>query len=94
MTSDGNPESASGAPVTYRPTVRVTLELDRDAFVAARQAAADDGVSLSRWLSKAAWERAIWKAAVLTAEQDRLHPEEMADWREDAAERIFGSGSQ
>ena len=41
-------------------------------------------------LSKVAWDQAIWQAAETSAEQDRLHPEELAGRDEEAAERIFG----
>jgi hypothetical protein len=72
------------------PTERVNVSLDKAALAAARAAADASKQSLSEWLSKAAWDRAIWQAARLSAEQDRLHPDELAGRDEDAAERIFG----
>jgi hypothetical protein len=72
------------------PTERVNLSMDKAALSAARAAAEADSVSLSEWLSRAAWDRAIWHAARVSAEQDRLFPDEPARWSEDGAERIFG----
>jgi hypothetical protein len=72
------------------PTERVNLTMDKAALAAARAAAEADKLSLSEWLSKAAWDRAIWQAARISAEQDRLFPDEAAGWSEDGADRIFG----
>ena len=75
------------------PTERVNLTMDKAALSAARACAEANNVSLSEWLSKAAWDRAIWQAAEVSAEQDRLHPEELAGRDDDAADRIFGLGA-
>jgi hypothetical protein len=72
------------------PTERVTLSMDKAALAAARSAAEADKVSLSEWLSKAAWDRAIWQAARSSAEQGRMLSAESAAWDEDIADRIFG----
>jgi hypothetical protein len=72
------------------PTERINLSMDKAALVAARSAADAEKMSLSEWLSKAAWDRAIWQAARVGAEQDRLFPDESAAWAEDGADRIFG----
>jgi hypothetical protein len=76
--------------VVSMPTERINLSMDKAALVAARSAAEADKMSLSEWLSKAAWDRAIWQAARASAEQDRLFPDESAAWSEDGADRIFG----
>jgi hypothetical protein len=47
-------------------------------------------MSLLGWWSKAARDRATWRAARIGAEQDRLFPGESAAWMEDGADRIFG----
>jgi hypothetical protein len=72
------------------PTEQVSLTVDKAALAAARAAADADKMSLSAWLAKAAWDRAIWQAALVSAEQDRLFPDELAAWRECVADRIFG----
>ena len=68
----------------------VLKTLDKAAVTAARAAAEADQVSLSEWLSKAAWDRAIWQAARVSAEQDRRYPDEPPGWAEAGADRIFG----
>jgi hypothetical protein len=73
------------------PTERVNLTMDKAALSAARACAEANNVSLSEWLSKAAWDKAIWQAAEASAEQDRLHPEELAGRDDEAVERIFGA---
>jgi len=75
------------------PTERVNLSLDKAALAASRAAAEAAHISLSEWLSKAAWDRAIWQAARISAEQDKRHPDELAGWAEDGADRIFGLGA-
>ena len=72
------------------PTERINLSMDKAALAAARSSAETDKISLSEWLSKAAWDRAIWQAAHVSAEQDRRFPDESAAWAEDGADRIFG----
>lgn len=72
-------------------TERVTLTMDQAALSAARSAATDAGVSLSEWLSRAAWRRAIEQAATVSAEQDRHLPDEFADLDADRHDRIFGT---
>jgi hypothetical protein len=71
-------------------TERVNLALEQAALTAARAAALRDHVSLSEWLSKAAWERAVAQAAQISAEQDRRLPEECAAWADAAADRVLG----
>jgi hypothetical protein len=71
-------------------TERVNLTMDKAALAAARTAAAGEQVSLSEWLSKAAWMRAVEQAARVSAEQDRHLPDESAGWSDDAADRVFG----
>lgn len=73
-------------------TARVTLTLDQAALAAARAAAAGAGESLSEWLSRAAWDRAVEQAAAVSAEQDRRHPE-WADWDEARTDRILGEAA-
>lgn len=60
-------------------------------MAAARTAATGDGVSLSEWLSKAVWERAVAQAARVSAEQDRQFGDEFADWDQAGADRVFGA---
>lgn len=76
--------------LTVVATERVNVTMDKAALAAARAAALGDNVSLSEWLSKAAWDRAVAQAARASAEQDRLLPDELPGWDEDAADRIFG----
>jgi hypothetical protein len=71
-------------------TERVNLSMDKAALAAARLAAAGDNVSLSEWLSKVAWDRAVAQAARVSAEQDRHLPDELVGWDGDGADRIFG----
>jgi hypothetical protein len=72
------------------PTERVNVTMDRAALAAARAAAEGDNISLSEWLSKAAWDRAVTRAARISAEQDRRLPDEFAQWDDAAADRVFG----
>jgi DNA-directed RNA polymerase specialized sigma24 family protein len=60
-------------------TERVNLTLEADALAAARRAASGEGVSLSAWLSRAAWNQAIEHAARISAEQNRQLAE-LADY--------------
>jgi hypothetical protein len=76
--------------VRRMPMERIDVSLEKAALVAARASASANNVSLSEWLSKVAWDQAIWQAAETSAEQDRLHPEELTGRDEEAAERIFG----
>lgn len=71
-------------------TERVNLTMDKAALTAARVAADAEKVSLSEWLSKAAWTRAIEDAARVSAEQDRHAAGELPGWEDDGADRIFG----
>ena len=64
--------------------------MEQAALAAARTAADTDGVSLSEWLSKAAWNRAVDQAARVSAEQDRQLGSEFADWDGAGADRVFG----
>jgi hypothetical protein len=73
-------------------STRVTVTLDPAALAAARQAAKGSGESLSEWLSRAAWRRAIEDAAAFSAEQDRRRPEWQA-WDEARAEVVLGGAS-
>jgi hypothetical protein len=74
-------------------TRRVSLTLDTAALDAAEQAAKANGMSLSAWLSRAAWDRAIEQAARVSAEQDRALPGEFADWDAQRANRLFGDAA-
>jgi hypothetical protein len=76
--------------LTSMPTERVTLDMDATALYAARVAAGARNVSLADWLSQVARERAIWETMALSAEQERLHPDEPPGWAKDAEDRIFG----
>ena len=69
------------------PTERVTLDLEKKALHAARIAAETANVSLSEWLSKVAWERAVAESARHFAEQERLHPHDRPWWVEDPDDR-------
>ena len=69
------------------PTERINLSMDKAALAAARSSAEADKVSLSEWLSKAAWDGAIWQAARVSAEQDRVAPD---DWAGHIVDRMFG----
>jgi hypothetical protein len=71
-------------------TERVSLSMDKAALAAARVAAADENLSLSEWLSKVAWTRAVEHAAKVSAEQDRRLPDEMPGWDTDGTDRVFG----
>jgi len=71
-------------------TERVSLSMDKAALAAARVAAAGENLSLSEWLSKVAWTRAVEHAAKVSAEQDRHLPDELAGWDTDGADRVFG----
>jgi hypothetical protein len=74
-------------------TERVTVTLDQSALSAARAAATADGLSLSEWLSRAAWQRAIEQAARISAEQDRLLPDEFADLDAARHDALFGEAA-
>lgn len=67
--------------------------MNQDALAAARSAAGAAGLSLSEWLSKAAWDRAVEQAARVSAEQDRQLDAEFADWDADRADRMFGEAA-
>jgi hypothetical protein len=71
-------------------TERINLTMDAGALSAAKLAAAGEGVSLSAWLSRAAWDSAIERAARISAEQDRLMPTEFADFDAEREELMFG----
>jgi hypothetical protein len=79
--------------VSTMATKRVSLTLDTTALDAAEQAAKANGMSLSAWLSRAAWDRAIEQAARISAEQDRAMPDEFADWDAQRADRILGDAA-
>src|SRR5687767_12898187 len=70
-------------------TERISLTMDTDALAAARQAAEADGLSLSQWMSRAALDRAIERAAQISAEQDRQLATEFADWDADRLDQMF-----
>ncbi|GIG03174.1 hypothetical protein [Catellatospora citrea] len=70
-------------------TERINLTMEADALTAARRAAASDGVSLSAWLSRAAWNQAIEHAARISAEQDRHLADEFADYDAEREELMF-----
>ncbi len=70
-------------------TERVNLTMNKDALAAARAAAEAEHVSLSEWLSRAAWDRAVHDAAKISAEQDRLLTEELPGWDGDDSDRVF-----
>lgn len=74
-------------------TERVTLTLDSATIAAAKAAAGASGLSLSAWIDKAARDRAIGQAAVISAAQDRQLDREFADWDEMAADRVFGKAA-
>lgn len=71
---------------------RVTVTMDPAAIAAARTAATEAGVSLSEWLSRAAWSRAIVQSATHSAEQDRQHPE-WADWGDATTRHVLGDAA-
>jgi hypothetical protein len=71
-------------------TERVSLSMDKAALAAARIAAAGENLSLSEWLSKVAWTRAIEHAAKVSADQDRRLPNRLGEWDHDGADRVFG----
>ncbi len=70
-------------------TERVNLSIEAGALAAARRAADDDGISLSAWLSRAAWNQAIEHAARISAEQDRHLPGEFADYDAEREDLMF-----
>ncbi|WP_018347442.1 hypothetical protein [Longispora albida] len=74
-------------------TERVNLTMDQTALAAARSMAAAEGQSLSEWLSKAALERVMAHAARVSAEQDRLMPEEFAGFDAEREARMFGEAA-
>jgi hypothetical protein len=74
-------------------TERVTLTLDSATIAAARSAAGAAGMSLSAWIDKAARDRAIETAAVISAEQDRQLGREFATWDAESADRMFGNAA-
>ena len=78
---------------TRMATERVTVTLDQAALSAARSAASIAGMSLSEWLSRAAWTRAIEQAALISAEQDRRVPDEFADVDAMRHDRLFGEAA-
>ncbi|MDR6324917.1 hypothetical protein [Actinoplanes couchii] len=67
----------------------MTVDIERQSLMAARMAAEAKGMTLSQWLSHAAWRQAIIESAELSAEFFRLHPDEPPGWREDGLDRIF-----
>ncbi|MFD0600233.1 hypothetical protein ACFQZ4_54430 [Catellatospora coxensis] len=69
-------------------TERINLTMEADALTAARRAPSD-GVSLSAWLSRAAWNQAIEHAARISAEQDRHLADEFADYDAEREELMF-----
>ena len=93
-THEGNSEHGgvhdSCTSLAVVATERVNVTMDKAALAAARAAAIGDNVSLSEWLSKAAWDRAVAQAARVSAEQDRRVPDELPGWDDAAADRIFG----
>lgn len=68
----------------------VTVDLQRQSLYVARMAAEAKGMTLSEWLSHAAWRQAIIESAEMSAEFYRLHPDEPPGWEEDSLDRIFG----
>lgn len=70
-------------------TERINLTMETGALAAAKRAAAGEGVSLSAWLSRAAWDQAIEHAARISAEQDRHLPGEFADYDAEREELMF-----
>ena len=72
---------------------RVNLTMEAVALGAARGAAAQAGMSLSEWISRAAWDRAVTEAARISGEQDRLGVGELPGWDQDAADRVFGDAA-
>jgi hypothetical protein len=74
-------------------TKRVSLTLDKAALSAAERAAAARGVSLSVWLSRAAWDCAIQQAARVSAEQDRARPGEFTDWDSEQTAHVLGDAA-
>jgi hypothetical protein len=74
-------------------TERISLTMDSDALAAARAAAQAEGVSLSAWISRAARDRAIERAARVSAEQDRRLGGEFAEWDAQRADRLFGDAA-
>ena len=74
----------------HMATERISLTMDAHALTAARQAADADGLSLSQWISRAALDRAVERAARISAEQDRQLGAEFAAWDADRLDRLFG----
>ncbi|GAA2525184.1 hypothetical protein [Pilimelia columellifera] len=72
---------------------RVNLTMESAALTAARSAAAQAGTSLSEWMSRAAWDRAVAQAARISAEQDRQLGGELPGWDDDGADRVFGDAA-
>jgi hypothetical protein len=79
--------------VSIVATERISLSMDSDSLAAARDAAAADGVSLSAWISRAARDRAIERAARVSAEQDHRLGGEFAEWDARRADRFFGDAA-
>ncbi|MDI6103913.1 hypothetical protein QLQ12_35390 [Actinoplanes sp. NEAU-A12] len=84
------PSAESEASRHAREFEPVTVDLQRKALFVARAAAEAKGVSLSEWLSRVAWDKAIEEAAETSAEQYDLHPDEPPGWAEATMDRIFG----
>jgi hypothetical protein len=76
------------------PTERVTLELDATALYVARAAAEAANLSLSDWISRVARAQGVREGAAMSAEQDRLHPDEPPGWAEHTLKRMFAEGEE
>jgi len=77
----------------HMATERVTLTLDSATIAAARAAAGAAGMSLSAWIDRAARDRAIENAAIISAAQDTQLGREFRDWDSAAADRMFGNAA-